>query len=634
VSSLVTRGAPFVPLLFVLGFLIVSIAIGRRLLQWLGAVRGGSPAERTIIALALGAGSLQVVPLALGALHILTVPWLRVAIGIVTVLAVWDLRGVTAYAFRELRWPQVRPWHWAWIAALLPAVLFAFVLALAPTIDADGLGYHLTVPKRWLQSGSLAYLPTYAYSNAPMGVEMLFAIALAFAGDAGAKCLHFLLGISGATGLYLAGKRLYGPVVGAAATTLFLVGPLAVVPMLGLAYIEGAVAFSMIAATIAWLLWFQGGERGWLRCAALLAGVAVSFKMTAALFPVMMVTLTVGALILDEPGDGRLPGSLRASSRDWTLLPLIALPVVPWLLRSALVTGNPFFPMFAALIPSRDLSPVAAAAFEHHFRYWNWGTSLGEDWDLAKRRWLLVAAGSVALFFGACAFGVLRSKWQRTVVLVMVGTVLLQIAAVGLYMRFWIALTSVLALPVVASFGRVVSNRWAVVGLILLTGLGSTRQVSRESATISGDIGGLARAALGVDRHGYLNRRVPVLPIYDYANRELPEHSGILMTYSCLGFYLERTTFCDETIQDSIRWTTWDEFVLDLRDLGVTHVIAPRTLATGGPAPPVGRTGLIDRHERHGELLRRLLSEHAQLLFSAADQGLYALEPSLTHDSR
>jgi hypothetical protein len=313
--------------------------------------------------------------------------------------------------------------------------------------------------------------------------------------------------------------------------------------------------------------------------------------------------------------------------RDITLLVLVAMPVLPWLVRSTLVTGNPFFPLFAGLIPSRDLPPLAAAAFDQHFRYWNWGSSLGDAWTLERRQLLLAAAAGVAVLIGAAAFVVQRSAMARAVAVVLAVTVVAQIAAVGLYLRFWIAIAAVLTLPAVAVFGRYLSGRRIRVVLILMTAMASVMRAS--SAGI--DVRELARADLLTDdRQDYLRRRLPVLPLYEYVNRQLPQSAHILLISSCIGFYLERTTFCGETIQESIRWTTWEECVSDLQRLGVTHVITPQIFATGDAPPTVPRTSLISLHyQQQVAILRRLLGEHARLLTTAADQGLYALDLSI-----
>jgi hypothetical protein len=100
------------------------------------------------------------------------------------------------------------------------------------------------------------------------------------------------------------------------------------------------------------------------------------------------------------------------------------------------------------------------------------------------------------------------------------------------------------------------------------------------------------------------------------------------LTFNCIGFYLERTTFCDETLQESIRWTTLAEFESDLDKLGVTHIVAPTVLATGGSSPEVARTSLMSHHPAEINLLREVLTKRAQLLISASDQSLFVRRPA------
>ncbi len=626
--SLATDGPAIAPPLFALAFLWLAVAVGRRLLLWLGVARGGTVAERGVAAAALGAGALQFVAFALGAAGVLGPRSLRLAFLFVALLAARDLWSVAARAFAAARAPRPERWVVGWLAARVPAIAAALLLALAPTTDPDGLGYHLTVPKRWLQDGTLHYLPTYPYSNTPMGVQMLFAAALSFAGDVAAKCLHLALGLLGAAGLYLAGKRLRGPVAGAVAATLFLlVGPSAIVGLLGRAYTEGAIAFAMIAAALCWLIWFQERDRGWLRCAAALAGVAVSFKITAALVPIALGALTVAAL---RPANGDAAGRAKASDATGPIPVLVALaaaPVVPWLVRAVVVTGNPLFPVFAQWIPSRDLSPATAAAFEQYNRYLIWAGSLGEGWSLERRRLILLGAGAGTAGAGAFLFARLRSPMARAAVLVVTLTVLVQMSAVGLYVRYWIPLLAVLILPLVALTGPALSVRWAPAAVIAAT-LAASGFQARRALSETGDVGGAVRMALGLsDRRTFLRRHLDLFPIYERANRDLRADAGILLYYYCGGFYLDRRTYCGEFADDSIHFTTWEAFRADLRRLGVTHVIAPTIFATGGPSPPPDR-GSVSRinRERKNLLVRRLLEGHGQLLATAGDQGLYALD--------
>src|SRR4051812_34263338 len=363
---LVTTGTPIIWVSgFLLAFIWLSLAVGRRCMLLLGAEGGSSP-ERGIVALALGAGALQFVPILLGAAGALSVRSILIALALLTALVHRDLIRVATRVLVPLRTrPKVDRQFSLWLLALLPGLVAAGLLALTPALDADGLGYHLTVPKRWLASGHLGYLPTYPNSNMPMGVEMLFTIALAICGDSAAKLLHFALGVSGAVGLYLAGLRISGRTLAATAVVIFLFGPVGVANLLGWAYLEGATSFASIAATLAWIIWFQDRRSGWLRCAFALAGVGVSFKITAGLFPVALSALTFTRWWNDKR-EAALAGKGPIAQLPWlSLAALSILPVTPWLARSAIVTHNPFFPLFAHILPSRDFSAEQASQWEH-----------------------------------------------------------------------------------------------------------------------------------------------------------------------------------------------------------------------------------------------------------------------------
>src|SRR5262249_31955932 len=163
--------------------LFTSIVVGRRLLRRLGAVQSASLGERCLAAAAIGIGTLQFAPFALGVFGILSATSARIAFALIAALAVFDLPPLIAAARRW--WAgrrRVAAWEWAWMALLVAPLVFSFFIALAPAFDPDGLGYHLTAPKRWLEIGSLDFLPTLTYTNGPMGTEMLYAAALSFVG--------------------------------------------------------------------------------------------------------------------------------------------------------------------------------------------------------------------------------------------------------------------------------------------------------------------------------------------------------------------------------------------------------------------------------------------------------------------
>jgi hypothetical protein len=632
---LAREGAAWGTLLFALGFLWLSVAIGRRLLLLLGASREGTQWERGVVGAALGAAVLEYLPFALGALGVLSVRSLRAAVLVIALASAKDMWAVAAAIAKRRDFATPPRGLVALGVALLPALFVTGLLALSPTVDPDGLAYHLTVPKRWLQSGKLEYLPTYPYSNAPMGMEMLFALAMAFVGDSAAKCIHYMFGILGVIAIYLAGKRLRGPMVAAAAAALFLVGPLGVAIVLGRAYVEGGAAFAMIAAAMAWLLWFHSREQSWLRCAALLAGFAVTFKITAALLPAALVALTwVVAADPERTAGHAVRRGLDAAAFSARVVPLMVAPMLPWMVRSALVTGNPVFPLFARWIPSRDFSPDLSIQFDRWNRYMTWGNVVGRNWSLETRHQVLLGVCVVTLMLGLFAAARMRSWMARGTAAVVVVVSLAQLSAAGLYVRYSIPLGAVVALPVAAAVESLLSHRHAPAVGWALAVAASTVQANRCLRQDGANVVELVRTAAGLEpRHAYLLSHIGLYPLFERANRDLPEHTGVMLSCSCIGFYVDRSTYCAEMVQDSLRFTGWDEFVSDVRRLGVTHVIAPSVLATGGPLPLTDAFSSASvsaiTHDSQVRLVQRLLEDHSRAVATASDHGLYEIDGSI-----
>ena len=107
-----------------------------------------------------------------------------------------------------------------------------------------------------------------------------------------------------AGGVYLlgsrVGKRVGAPMVGHVACALFLFSPFGIYSVMATSYAEGTATLAIVASTLCWMLWFESSSAAWLGPAALLAGVAVTFKLTSVVFPVASAVLTV--LIIRQRG--------------------------------------------------------------------------------------------------------------------------------------------------------------------------------------------------------------------------------------------------------------------------------------------------------------------------------------------
>lgn len=620
-----------VPLLIGL-LLFVSVVVGHRVVRALRVGPASTAGERLVIYAATGIGLLQFVPFALGVCGVLSTTSVRIAIAVIAAVCLLDVGPVLAATrrwFAQRR--RLAAWEWFWLALLALPLVFSVLIALAPSYDPDGVGYHLAAPKQWLEMGSLGFLPTLTYTSGPMGTEMLYAIALPIVGDAGAKSLHFMAAILAAGGVFLIGKRVAGAMVGRLASTLFLFGPLGIISVIGLGYAEATATLAVVGSTLCWVIWFRSGDRGWLRVAALLAGTAVSFKLTAIVFPVALTVLTV--LIVRRVGR-RETGMVDARSRTIAgLFALVVAPMVPWLIRSLVVSGNPVFPVLARWIPSRDFPPEMARQFEEYNRYMVWGSRWGDELSIDARRAIIGVVGLIVVAVGTLVFLRLRDPVARAVAIVVIGTVLVQVVAAGLYTRYWTPLAAVIQIPVIA---LVVSrlDRWdrriASVGLFALTFLliaGDVRSGLRDEP---GEF--VAAAVDAGERDELLDQRFPLVPLVRLASEDAGPGEAVLMTDICGAFYVDGPAMCTG-FSDSLRMSSWDDFIHDIDELGITRVMAPTVLEAGGRPPGANGAGSVSvlMIEDTYDMIARLIQERGEQIGPTVDGwGVYRIAPATT----
>ena len=209
-------------------------------------------------------------------------------------------------------------------------------------------------------------------------------------------------------------------------------------------------------------------------------------------------------------------------------------------------------------------------------------------------------------------------------------TAIAQLSASGLYFRYSLPLAAALMLPLAAPFESRLARRPVKFAWVAITLAFSLMQARHsffdEGANVSGLLATLAGAQ---DRTAFLEERLPPYPLYARINRDLPANAGVMLAAYCGGFYIDRNTFCAEMVQNSLRFTTWEVFGADLRRLGITHVVAPIALATGGPSPSMGgsASSVITRADQFHRV-RQLLTQHARTVQTASDLGLYEIDPA------
>ncbi len=295
----------------------------------------------------------------------------------------------------------------------LPLVVFAvygsiyFIHAAAPEIRPDGYTYHLGLPAEWLRAHRLSGRVGF-YEMLPHGTEMLFTFAFAFGKHSAAKLVHFATLASSVPLMLALGRRLGLPGwASASGAGLYFCSP--VVGTAGTAaYNDAALVFFALAAFYLVLAWAQEAKAGYLIPLGLVAGFCYAVKPTG----LVVAPAAIAVAVWRRP---------RAALR---VAAAAAAVVLPWMIRNALLTGNPLAPLMNRWFPNPHFHISTEEQLARSLRSYEGVTAGNLPVELAVRgrrlhgmvgpvfllapvallglrkrqgRWLLAAAGLLAL---------------------------------------------------------------------------------------------------------------------------------------------------------------------------------------------------------------------------------------------
>jgi hypothetical protein len=359
---------------------------------------------------------------------------------------------LAALALAPLAWLRPRlslplPRHPLLLLILSGYGVLYLIHALAPEIQSDALTYHLALVAEYGRIGGFAPHIDF-YSMLPQGMEMLFLFAFAIGKYSAAKLVN--LGFLLATiPLMLEIGRRFGlsERISGAAAALYFCAP--VVGLTGTStYNDATLVFFTLATLLALLLWKQERDDRYLLAAGLVAGFCYALKMSGALIPV----LAVGLALLSR----RLRPAL-------TVAAAAAIPILPWLARNTLMTGNPFAPLATTIFPNPYFHPLMERNLKILWANYSGFTYRAAPWQLTVGDKLQGTFGAVFLLtpIGLLA---LRKKAGRWIWLAAVLVSLPWLSNVGA--RFIMPSAPFLALAMTMSLDSLASPLlWAVVAL-------------------------------------------------------------------------------------------------------------------------------------------------------------------------
>ena len=548
--------------------------------------------ERALIGFALGLGLLALLMLALGLVGGLYRPLGFLPPGVLLALGG---REHVRMAIELREWVgSIRLTGWGWALALTFAAFAAVSLIgcfAPPTIalEWDSVAYHLADPKLFLTAHRIYYLPWEDHSNFAFTAEMWYLYGIQIGDVSLAKLFHFACGAGTCLAVYALGTRLTSPAVGKVSALLFASTPL-VFWEAGTAYVDLATAFFTTLTLLALGQGILGRDARWVRLGAVLMGLTLSTKATAL---GTLVLLALGVLVWQWRGLKQTPFAALKSAVLWGLLALAVGS--PWLIKSAILTGNPVYPFLFGLFGGRGWSKFAAEFYTNANAVFGMGHSLSDvalvPWNMTMfllpghptaypkpfndNQTPLAALSPVllaALFFPV--FGRGASVQIKALALFALGSFALW-AGTMQYARYLLPVLPVFCLlagyVVVQAYSLRLKSGYALaalaVGSLLFSGYIGTILLSKVAPVVFGQ----------VNRDLYIEQNFGPYPAMQFINTQLPANTKTVL-YGCpLGFYADKPYLWGDPMHGTyIPYDTFhsvDDLRAYLHKIGVTHIL-------------------------------------------------------------
>ncbi len=503
-------------------------------------------------------------------------------------------------------------------------VTLLFILTLVPPVARDELTHHLALPEIFLSAGRAVVLPFAEQSYFPMQLTMLYTSMLAQGWESLPKDLHLLFGVATVAVLFLYLSSRVAAGVASFVALLVLTTP-TVATLATSAYVDLGLLFFTTVSLVALLRWSSTDKTSLLGLAGFAAGCAGSVKYNGYL---TIPLVALGTISLSPKRDG------ASLVRNLLIFGVAAaLPLLPWMLRNYLETGNPVFPLMRSTLggPPRPDSPSLDILTKRRFLY-------GESWlevlTTPIRAFLTGRHGDPARFDGVfnplLLVGFLgailgqRTPQTRFLSLFAISTLVLVFLLTTFRSRYAIAAIAALAILTAEVVDRWRTNNPGT--KVLLPALGAAALAFNlwhfaDYWTMMRPVSYLSGRE---SRSEYITRFVPEYPLSVYANETLSPDAKIYLAFTGQrGYYWRREYTYDfyysgTSLRDAIRLAANPQDVSTaLRDRGISHI------AASGPL-----LGRYLREDLTNDEMRRwqgFTSSHLRLIHIHGSFGLYEI---------
>lgn len=562
--------------------ILISYCVGLRILR-IFKIQTSSFLEEIVFSVGLGLGCLSYIVLGLGLAGLLYNWVFYIVFLALLVFCYSELWYLLRRIFVRITTFNPKYTLFSLICSVFISITFilAIILVLVPTITFDTLVYHLAVPETYVRHNKIIYLPYNCFSNYTFNTGMLFTLGLLLNGDLLAKLIHFLFGCLSVLSIYSLSKRYFDKEVAILSVLTFCSMPLAIFVAVS-AFNDFALTFYEILSVYAFINWYKEKDRNWLLICGLTCGLAIGVKYFGG-FCFVILALCILCL------QWRQNGILKSIKSIIIFTSLTLLPILPWLIKNIVFTGNPVYPLFYNIFGGENWSEF------HQTRYLNEMTRYSEGapfllkpfvffWDVSFK-WggmesgIKIPVGPTFILILPFLFGLRRLDFNLKYLLTFCGIFFLFWSYVSAVDRFSLP-CFVLLCTVVGYIIRQFKNKYLLYCFLLsilficifwnLFNVGKTIYKNSYFMCLKKEKCEEFMLKKSIIRDYY--------GVISYINHNLPQESKILFIGEVRSYYCQRdklvsTQFDTNIILDLIRKSENIEALMNnLKRLKITHV--------------------------------------------------------------
>jgi len=339
-----------IEILYLAFIVLTAFALGRKTLRLIG-VKFVSNLECFAFSFPLGMAVLAYITFLFGILGLLYKPLIISVFLIVFILLIGDVISLIKQVFCYIKnlyktafYNKLKirfSFYFLVCSFLFLFILLNFIVSFAPPWHFDVLAYHLAVPKLYIESHRIVYIPYIFFSNLPSLVDTAYLIGLLLYNGVLSNLFAYSLGIALVIAVYSFCSRFFNRKIAILASLIFYTFPM-IIRLAPTSHVDIQFALFIFLSFYALFLYFVSKGANHLALSGIFAGFGVSSKVFGGV-AAAGILIALAVYLIKRLAQKKI--SFENALYALFLFCLILFIIIsPWLLKNYYFTGNPVWP--------------------------------------------------------------------------------------------------------------------------------------------------------------------------------------------------------------------------------------------------------------------------------------------------